>query len=95
MLFRSGGKNHTLDEIAQMVSKISGVAKVYYENTNDLRSYRINSSKIFEQIGFKTSRSVEKAIFDILQAFDAGIFTNPLSNPAYFNIKRMQQLGLG
>jgi hypothetical protein len=36
-------------------------------------------------------RSVEQAVIDLKRAFDAGKVTDPLSNPLYVNIRRMQE----
>jgi nucleoside-diphosphate-sugar epimerase len=93
-IFNIGGKNLTLNEIAERVSSISGVANIVHEATDDLRSYRVDSSHIFQKIGFEPKREIDDAISDLVAAFANRKFTNPLGNPLYFNIKRMKELNL-
>jgi hypothetical protein len=81
-----------MNEIASNVSKNTGVRKIVYEPTNDLRSYRIDSSKIESELGFIFRRNVGMAILDLTKAFAENRFVNPLENPLYFNIKRMKEL---
>ena len=59
--------------------------------TNDPRSYHVSSEKIRRQLGFVPTRNVEQAVLDLKRAFDAGKITDPLTNPLYFNIRRMQE----
>lgn len=93
-VFNIGGKNLTLDSIAKVVSKITGVTNIKYEPTNDLRSYRVDSSHISEKIGFIPRREVDDAVSDLVKAFTGNKFFKPLDNPLYFNIKRMKELNL-
>lgn len=93
-VFNIGGKNLTLDSIARIVSEITGVTNIKYEPTDDLRSYRVDSSHIAEKIGFVPTREVDDAVSDLVKAFTENKFSNPLDNPLYFNIKRMKELNL-
>lgn len=93
-IFNIGGKNLTLNTIAAIVSKITAVTNIRHEPTNDLRSYRVDSSHIAQKIGFKAKREVDDAVADLLTAFHEKKFKDPLHNPLYFNIKRMKELNL-
>lgn len=93
-VFNIGSKNLTLDSIAKIVSEITGVTNIKYESTDDLRSYRVDSSHIAEKIGFVPKREVDDAVSDLVKAFTENKFFNPLDNPLYFNIKRMKELNL-
>lgn len=93
-VFNIGGKNLTLDSIAKIVSEITGVTNIKYEPTDDLRSYRVDSSHIAEKIGFVPKREVDDAVSDLVKAFTENKFFNPLDNPLYFNIKRMKEMNL-
>ena len=62
--------------------------------TNDNRSYHINSDKIKNVLGFTAQYSVEEAIETLVEAFKKGLLKDPLNNPMYHNIKRMQELKL-
>lgn len=91
-IFNVGGPNLTVNEIAETVSRVTGVTNLEYYETNDPRSYRVDSTKIERQLGFKPKRNVNDAIEDLLKAFQLGLFHRPLDNPLYFNIKRMREL---
>jgi nucleoside-diphosphate-sugar epimerase len=93
-IFNIGGKNLTLNSIAEIVSRMTGVTNIRHEPTNDLRSYRVDSSHIAEKIGFKPKREVDDAVKDLVAAFHDKKFNEPLDNPLYFNIKRMKELNL-
>jgi nucleoside-diphosphate-sugar epimerase len=94
-VFNVGGENLTLDKIAEKVKQQLGEStKIQHRETDDLRSYRVDSSKIFRKIGFKPSYSVDDSINDLKTAFSNGEFIDSLENPMYFNIKRMKELSL-
>ncbi len=92
-IFNVGGENLSLDDIAQKVKKqIDAQLKIEHSNTNDLRSYRVDSSKIYDQLGFKPIHSIDQAITDLREAFLKNTYTGSLENSIYFNIKRMKEL---
>jgi len=93
-IFNVGGRNLTIREIAETVSKVTGITRLEFEKTNDPRSYRVDSSKIQEKLGFKPKRDVYEAVQDIQRAFKLGLFYNSLENPYYFNIQRMKELSI-
>ena len=94
-VFNVGGENLTLDKIAEKVKHQLGEhAEIQHKATDDLRSYRVDSSKILSKIGFKPSYSVDDSISDLKTAFSNGEFIDSLENPMYFNIKRMKELSL-
>ncbi|HEX2874258.1 MAG TPA: NAD-dependent epimerase/dehydratase [Polyangiaceae bacterium] len=91
-IFNAGSENHTVLEIANIVQRcVGGDVPIEVVPTNDPRSYHVSSEKIRRQLGFEPKRNVERAVLDLKAAFDAGRITDPLSNPLYFNIKRMQE----
>lgn len=91
-IFNVGADNLSLDQIANEVSGYTGVTNIVHEPTDDLRSYRIDSRKICEELGFEFKRNVGSAVSDLVNAFKEGKFTNSMNNPLYFNIKRMKEL---
>ena len=93
-VFNVGGKNLTLNSIAEIVSQITQIKKIKYQETDDLRSYRVDSSLIANKIGFEPTRGVDNAVKDLLQAFSKNNFEYSLSNSLYFNVKRMKELNL-
>jgi nucleoside-diphosphate-sugar epimerase len=95
-IYNIGGRNLTLDEIALLVKDIVGNdVEILHEETNDNRSYRVDSSKITRELGFSPIYDVRDAISDLTEAFKDNKFQNPLSNPRYTNISRMKELNLG
>lgn len=91
-IFNVGSENHTVLEIARIVQRVlGGSVPIEIVPTNDPRSYHVSSEKIRRQLGFLARRSVEQAVIDLKRAFEAGKITDPLTNPLYFNIHRMQE----
>jgi nucleoside-diphosphate-sugar epimerase len=91
-IFNVGSENHTVLELARIVQReLGGAVPIEVVPTNDLRSYRVCSEKIRQRLGFSPRRDVARAVGDLKRAFDAGSIENPLTNPLYFNIRRMQE----
>lgn len=91
-IFNVGSENHTVLEIANIVQRCVGRGiPIEVVPTNDPRSYHVSSEKIRKKLGFEPKRSVEHAVRDLKAAFDSGRISDPLTNPLYFNIKRMQE----
>lgn len=93
-IFNVGADNLSLDQIANEVSGYTGVTNIVHEPTDDLRSYRIDSKKICEELGFEFKRNVGKAVSDLVNAFKEDKFTDSMNNPLYFNIRRMKELNV-
>jgi nucleoside-diphosphate-sugar epimerase len=94
-IFNVGGENLSLDEIALKVQKQVGEhLAIHHSDTDDLRSYRVDSSKILTKLGFKPVYSVDQAIIDLQKEFLNNKFQDSLENPMYFNIKKMKELSL-
>jgi len=60
--------------------------------SNDNRSYHINSDKIFNSLGFKPKLRIEDAVRELCVQFKKRSFEDPLNNELYFNIKRMKNI---
>lgn len=94
-IFNVGGENLSLDQIALKVQKVlNSELEIHHSDTNDLRSYRVDSSKIQIELGFKCIFSVDQAIADLQKAFIENRYEDSLENSLYFNIKRMKELSL-
>jgi len=95
-IFNVGGENLSLNQIANRIQiLIDKDIRICHEITNDLRSYRVDSSKIFNKIGFKPKYSIDDAVNELSAAFNQSKYIDPLNNSFYFNIKRMKELSLG
>jgi nucleoside-diphosphate-sugar epimerase len=93
-VFNAGYENYPVMEIAEMVQGVVGGVPIEVVATDDLRSYHVNSDKIRGELGFRPGHSIEQAIRDLCDAFQAGRVSDPMTDPRYYNIKRMQELSL-
>ena len=95
-IFNVGGNNHTVSELAEIVrGVIDPGLPIEVKPTNDERSYKTSSEKIRRALGWEPRYTVADAVRDLKAAFDAQLVPDPLENPRYFNIKRMQELNHG
>ena len=94
--FNAGYENHSVGDIANMVkSEVSDPdLKIRVEPTVDHRSYHINSDRIAERLGFRAKHTIGDAVRSICDVYRAGRIPNALTDPKYYNIKTMQQVGL-
>jgi nucleoside-diphosphate-sugar epimerase len=94
-IFNAGYENHTVSQLAEMVRGVMGKPiDIVTTSTNDNRSYHISSEKIHRELGFAPVRTIADAARDLVVAFDKGLVPNAMSDPLYYNIKTMQQIGL-
>jgi nucleoside-diphosphate-sugar epimerase len=94
-IFNVGFENHPILDIAETVRDVIG-NKIAIEvtKTDDHRSYHISSAKIREKLGFTPKHSIAGAVEDLAAAFERGQLPNSMSDPKYYNVKVMQNLGL-
>jgi len=94
-IFNAGWENRTVNDIANMVkNELGDDIKVKYTKTDDNRSYHISSKKIKDILNFQAEFTIQDAIKDLKDAFEEKLLNNPLNNPDYFNIKKMQKINL-
>jgi nucleoside-diphosphate-sugar epimerase len=93
-IFNAGYENHPVMEIAEMVQGVVGGVPIEVVPSDDLRSYHVNSERIRRELGFAPKHTIEQAIRDLRDAFQAGEVPDPMTDPMYYNIKRMQELAL-
>lgn len=93
--FNIGMKNLSIMQIAEIVKGI--VEKRYgreiaieVKPSFDERSYQVNCEKVKRVLGFEPIHTIEEAITDLCDAFDAGLLPNPLDDDNYVNVKRMR-----
>ena len=63
--------------------------------TDDHRSYHVSSAKLEAETGFRATHTISDAVHGLVAAFQAGLVPNPMTDKAYYNIKTMQDQGLG
>ena len=93
--FNAGFENQKVKDLAEIVKEVIGQdVRMVTLPTEDNRSYHISSKKIYDELGFKATRTIRDAVIDIKLAFEQGKLPNSLNHERYFNIKRMQSLNL-
>jgi len=94
-VFNAGYENHTVMQLADLVNGVmGGKLAVDVQPTDDMRSYHVSSAKLRRALGFSATHSIENAVRGLVDAFKESRLQDPMNNPMYFNIKRMQQLNL-
>ena len=94
-IFNAGFENQKVKDLAEIVKEVIGQdVRMVTLPTEDNRSYHISSKKIYDELGFKATRTIRDAVIDIKNAFDQGKLPNSLDDEQYYNIKRMQSLNL-
>lgn len=94
-VFNIGFENYSVNTLCDLVTRnIKKKVLVKRLKSEDNRSYHISSKKIQKKLGFKNYYNIEDGIIELMYAFKAKMFIDPLSNEIYFNIKRMKSLDL-
>ena len=97
--YNCGFQNQTIMQIAESVKKV--VEKEFPERapiaievteSDDKRSYHINSDKIRRELGFHTEYSIEDAVGDLCQAFRKSLLPNSFDDDAYYNVRKLKAL---
>src|SRR5262249_3948732 len=97
--YNAGWENSSVGKIAQIVREV--VARevpgredleILTTPSDDIRSYRISSKKIYHELGFLPKRTIGDAVHDLVRAFANGEIPNAMTDSCYYNIKTMQQM---
>jgi len=98
-IFNVGYQNLSIYEIACSVKKV--VEKVLKNNksikiikteSDDKRSYHINSDKIKNKLNYQPKRTIEIAAEDLCVAFNKGLLPNSFDDDYYFNVNRLKRI---
>ena len=99
-VFNVGFQNMSIMDIAKTVKKVvmetypeMGDIPIVVTESDDKRSYHINSDKIKNVLGFEPKYSVEDAVRDLCKAFAEGKLPNSFDDDKYFNIRTMKAIG--
>jgi nucleoside-diphosphate-sugar epimerase len=100
-IFNVGNENLTISSIADIVKKVvlrnfpeKIKIEVSQSESNDNRSYHINSDKIHKLLGFRAMRTVEDAVQELCDAFKNNLLPNSLSDNKYYNVKTLKVLAI-
>jgi nucleoside-diphosphate-sugar epimerase len=99
-IFNCGFQNMSIMDIAKTVKRVVqemfpeiGDIPLIVTESNDLRSYHINSDKIFRSLAFRPKYSVEDAVRDLCVAFKQGKLPNSFDDDRYYNVRTMKKIG--
>ena len=94
--YNVGYQNRSVEDIGLIVRQTLGdeAIELKYEPTDDIRSYHINSDRVRDRLGFVPRHTIEDAVQGIAEAYRVGLLKEPMTNPLYYNIKRMQEVKL-
>ena len=97
--FNIGHQNYSIMQIAKIVKDVvekefpeKGTIGISTTTTDDIRSYHINSEKIFKALAFKPQFSIQDAVKDLCNAFRKNKLPDSLNKNIYFNVKRLKEL---
>ena len=94
-IFNVGSKNHSVNEIAEIVkAELGSDIEISKAKTDDNRSYHISSEKVKKILNFNTKLTIADAVRDLKEVFNKNILVSPLENEFYYNIKRMKNISL-
>jgi nucleoside-diphosphate-sugar epimerase len=100
-IFNIGFQNMSIMDIAKMVKKV--VSEEYPQKpeieivtteSNDIRSYHINSDKVKRVLGFQPRFTIEDAVRGLCEAFKAGKIPDSMTDDRYYNIRTVKKLNL-
>ena len=100
-VFNVGGENLTILEIAKLVKNIvenqvegREEIEIQIQETDDPRSYHINSDKIKKELGFVPRKNVEYAVLELIEAFKNGAFGDTMKDDKYYNVKSLKKMSI-
>lgn len=99
-IFNVGQENLSILDLAHIIKKIV-IKNFGYEDipieiteSNDSRSYHINSDKIYQTLGFTPLYNVEDAVNDLCEAFKKELKNEDTDNVKFYNVKQMLKLNV-
>jgi nucleoside-diphosphate-sugar epimerase len=99
--FNASYQNHTVADIAEIVRSVveeempeKDPIRIETTSSDDLRSYRVTSTKIEEKLGFKPKRTLEDAVRDVCSALREGKLPDSMTDDQYFNVNAVKKLEL-
>jgi nucleoside-diphosphate-sugar epimerase len=86
-IYNAGFENITILQIAEMIAKHVEGATIEIKESNDPRSYRVNSDRLLAT-GFKPKKGVEDAIKELVGLYSQGAWTD---DESFYRMKWMQK----
>ena len=97
--FNVGYQNNSIMEIAEIVRKVveeefpeKGHIEIVQTDSDDNRSYHINSDKIRRELSYQPLRTIEDAIRGMCRAFREGKLPDSFDDDRYYNVRTLKTL---
>ncbi len=85
----SDEQNHTIDQVANLIQSFVPSAEILQMGSDgDRRDYRVDFSRIREDLGFTPAWTIEMGINQVIEAIRSGHVTDHL-DPRYSNVKAL------
>jgi nucleoside-diphosphate-sugar epimerase len=84
--------NHTLTEVAEVITGVFPDVRVEHVDNSDRRNYRVNFDKLLKRTGFRARYSLRDGVEEIRNAFDEGLITD-YTNLRYHNQRYLKAVG--
>lgn len=99
--YNCGFQNLTIMQIAETVKATVETLMperkpiaIEVSESDDKRSYHINSDKIRNELGFTPRRTVEDAVHDLAVAFQKGLLPQSFDDDRYYNVRTLKALAV-
>lgn len=99
--FNIGYQNMSIADIALLVRKVvkeefpeRGDVDIVTSPSDDIRSYHINSDKVFRALGFKPKYTIEDAVRSLCKAYRDDKLKDSMTNDWFYNIRTMKKLNV-
>ena len=99
-IFNVGYQNLSINQLAEIVKKVVEIEypekkiTIERQQSDDKRSYHINSDKIKDVLNFEPKFSIEDAVRELCNSFKNGQLPESFENENYFNVKKMLKLNV-
>jgi nucleoside-diphosphate-sugar epimerase len=98
-IFNVGYQNLSIREISVIVKKVVEInfterknIKIDETESNDNRSYHINSEKIKKILNFEPKLTIEDAVNDLCKQFKLRTIKNSLDNDIFYNVRTLKKI---
>jgi len=99
-VYNVGYQNISIMDIARTVKRVveeefpkNGEIPIVVTESDDPRSYHINSDRIERDLGFRAKLGIDEAVRDLCSAFKQGLLADSFDDDKYFNVRTMQAIG--
>lgn len=99
--YNCGFQNLSIMDIATLVKNTveqmfpeKGPIHISVTDSDDKRSYHINSDKIRRELGFEPRRTIADAVRDLCRAFKQNLLPSSFDDDNYYNVRKLKTLAV-